>query len=75
MLSLEIAHQSGEKIFPRDGAGAQRKLSPDTLGELAQGIEQVFSNRQDFRSIPKKKLSCFRQPDFPSCSIEETEGE
>ena len=75
MLSLEIAYQSGEKILPWNGAGAQRKFSSNALGEFAQGIEQVFSNRQDFRGIPKKHFSCFCQPDFPACSIEETEGE
>jgi hypothetical protein len=75
MLSLEIAYQSGEKILPWNGTGAQRKFSSNALGEFAQGIEQVFSNRQDFRGIPKKHFSCFCQPDFPACSIEETEGE
>ena len=75
MLSPEIAHQSGEKILPWNGAGAQRKFSSNALGEFAQGIEQVFANRQDFRSISKKHFACFRQPDFPACSIKETEGE
>ena len=75
MLSLKISHQSGEKILSWYRAGAQRKFSSNALGEFAQGIEQVFSNRQDFRSIPKKNFSCFCQPDFPACSIEETEGE
>jgi hypothetical protein len=75
MRSLKIAHQSGEKILPRNGAGAQRKFSSNALGKLAQSIEQVFSNHQDFRSISKKDFSCFCQPDFPACSIEETEGE
>jgi hypothetical protein len=74
MLSLEIAHQSWEKILPWNGAGAQRKFSSDALGEFAQGIEQVFSNRQDFRGMPKKQFSGFGQPDFPACAIEETEG-
>jgi hypothetical protein len=74
MRSLEIAHQFGEKILPWDGAGAQREFSSNALGEFAQGIEQVLANRQDFRSIPKKHFSCFCQPDFPACSIEETEG-
>jgi hypothetical protein len=75
MLSLEIAYQSGEKILPWNGTGAQRKFSSNALGEFAQGIEQVFANREDLRGIPKKHFSCLSQPDFPSCSIEETEAE
>ena len=75
MLSLEIAYQSGEKILPWNGTGAQRQFSSNALGEFAQGIEQVFANHQDFRSIPKEHFSCLRQPDFPARSIEETEGE
>ena len=74
MRSLKIAHQAGEKILPRNGTGAQRKFSSNALGEFAQGIEQVFSNHQDFRGISKKDFSCFCQPDFPTCSIEEAEG-
>jgi len=75
MCPLKIAHQSGEKILPRDGAGAQRKFSSNALGEFAQGIDQVFASRQDFRSISEKNFSCFCQPDFPARSIEEAEGE
>jgi hypothetical protein len=75
MRSLKIAHQSRENILPWDGAGAQRKFSSNALGEFAQGIEQVFADRQDVRGISKKNFSCFCQPDFPGCSIEETEGE
>ena len=75
MLSLEIAYQPGEKILPWNGTRAQRKFSSNALGEFAQGIEQVFANREDLRGIPKKHFSCFSQPGFPACSIEETEGE
>jgi len=75
MLSLKISHQSGEKILSWYRAGAQRKFSSNALGEFAQGIEQVFANREDFRGIPKKHFSCFSQPDFPACPVEKTEGE
>jgi hypothetical protein len=75
MLSLKIAHQSGEKILPWNGTGAQRKFSSNALGEFAQGIEQISAHREDFRGIPKKHFACFSQPDFSACSIEETEGE
>jgi len=38
MFSLKITHELGEKIFSRDGACPQRKVSSDPLGEFAQGV-------------------------------------